>query len=138
MGVTIILLIVSCLLFFLAHIIDKKTYHDTLSMALLNAAVVLTIVTLAAALVLFGTFITAPKELLPYQAKSEMYQQAIDTISQETSPVDKSALYIEIINHNAKIIQEREKSDSFWIRGWHSKLWHEVPLVTLPGDISEN
>lgn len=138
MGVTIILLVVSCLLFFLAYIIDKKTYHCDLSMALLSAAVVLTIVTLAAALVLFGTFITAPKELLSYQAKSEMYQQAIDTISQETSPVDKSALYIEIINHNAKIIQERGKSDSFWITGWHSKLWHEVPLVTLPGDISES
>ena len=138
MGVTIILLIVSCLLFFLAYIIDKKTYHCDLAMALLSAAVVLTIVTLAAALVLFGTFITAPKELLSYQAKSEMYQQVINTISQETSPVDKGTLYIEIINHNAKIIQEREKSDSFWIRGWHSKLWHEVPLVTLPGDISES
>jgi len=138
MGVTIILLIVSCLLFFLAHIIDKKTYHCDLAIALLSAAAVLTVVTLAAALVIFGTFITAPKELLSYQAKSEMYQQAIDTISQETSPVDKSTLYIEIINHNAKIIQEREKSNSFWIRGWHSKLWHEVPLVTLPGDISES
>jgi hypothetical protein len=107
-------------------------------MALLSAAVVLTVVTLAAALVIFGTFITAPKELLSYQAKSEMYQQVINTISKETSPVDKSTLYIEIINHNAKIIQEREKSDSFWIRGWHSKLWYEVPLVALPGDISES
>ena len=138
MGVTIALLIFSGLLFFLAHIIDKKTYHCDIAMALLSAAVVLTIVTLAAALALLGTFITASKELPAYQAKSEMYQQAIDTVSQETSPVDKSTLYIEIINHNAKIIQEREKSDSFWIRGWHSKLWHEVPLVTLPGGISES
>lgn len=138
MGVTIILLILSCLLFFLSIFIDRKTYHDELSLGLFCAAIIFTIVTLAAALTLFATLITAPRELPSYQAKSEMYQQVIDTISQETSLVDKSALYIEIINHNAKIIQEREKSDSFWIRGWYSKLWHEVPLVTLPGDISES
>lgn len=138
MGITIIFLILSCLLFFLANLIDRKAYFDGLAMGLLCAAVVFTILTLAAASALFGTFITASKELPAYQAKSEMYQQAIDTISQETSPVDKSTLYIEIINHNAKIIQEREKSDSFWMRGFHSKLWHEVPLVTLPGDISES
>ena len=138
MGITIVLLILSCLLFFLAHIIDKKTYHDELSLGLFCVAVISTIVTIAAALAIVATVITASKELPAYQAKSEMYQQAIDTISQETSPVDKSTLYIEIINHNAKIIQEREKSNSFWIRGWHSKLWHEVPLVTLPGGISES
>lgn len=138
MGVTIILLILSCLLFFLSIFIDRKTYHDELSLGLFCAAIISTIVTIAAALAIFATVITAPKELLSYQAKSEMYQQVIDTISQETSPVDKGTLYIEIINHNAKIIQEREKSDSFWVRGWHSKLWHEVPLVTLPGDISES
>lgn len=138
MGVTILLLILSCLLFFLANLIDRKTYHDELSLGLFSAAIISTIVTIAAALVIFATVITAPKELLSYQAKSEMYQQVINTISQETSPVDKGTLYIEIINHNAKIIQEREKSDSFWIRGFHSKLWHEVPLVTLPGDISES
>lgn len=138
MGVTIILLILSCLLFFLSIFIDRKTYHDELSLGLFCAAIISTIVTIAAALAIFATVITAPKELLSYQAKSEMYQQVIDTISQETSSVDKGTLYIEIINHNAKIIQEREKSDSFWIRGWHSKLWYEVPLVTLPGDISES
>lgn len=138
MGVTIILLILSCLLFFLANLIGRKTYHDELSLGLFCAAVISTIVTIAAALALFATLIIAPRELPSYQAKSKMYQQAIDTISQETSPVDKSALYIEIINHNAKIIEERGKSDSFWVRGWHSKLWYEVPLVTLPGDISES
>ncbi len=138
MGVTIILLILSCLLFFLANLIGRNTYHDELSLGLFCAAVISTIVTIAAALAIFATVITAPKELLSYQANSEMQQQVINTLSQETSPVDKSALYIEIINHNAEIIQEREKSDSFWLRGWHSKLWHEVPLVTLPGDISES
>ena len=138
MGVTIILLILSCLLFFLAHIIDKKTYHGDLAAGLLCIAIVFAVLTLAASSALLATFITASKEFPAYKAKSEMYQQAIDTISQETSPVDKSTLYIEIINHNAKIIQEREKSNSFWIRGWHSKLWHEVPLVTLPGGISES
>ena len=138
MGVTIILLIFSGLLFFLANLIDRKTYYDELALGILCAAVISTIVTLAAALAIFATLIIAPRELPSYQAKSKMYQQTIDTISQETSPVDKSALYIEIINHNAKIIQEREKSDSFWIKGWHSKLWYEVPLVTLPGDISES
>lgn len=61
-------------------------------------------------------------------AKSEAYQEVIDTMPSDT---EKDYIYAEIIDWNTEIIGHQNIHKSFWLRYFTSPEWNNVPIVDL-------
>lgn len=128
MGIILILAVATVILILLAFLFCAKD-HDGLMLVsggLAGATGVICIILLIA---LIGTVIDAPLELPALQAQAAEYQALVDSHSEDT---DFDALYANIVIFNERVRENCNKSESFWLKGLHSPLWHEVPLVELP------
>lgn len=128
MGITLLFIIIAVLLFYLTKYADEyKWTHVALGIAGIATAV-------AAAIMLIALVVNisiSPHELSALQLQAEQYQYIVDHPS-TTPALDQNQLYREIVYFNAKIASHRSYSDSFWFRGWYSRLWYQVPLVEFP------
>lgn len=61
-------------------------------------------------------------------AKSEAYQEVIDTMPSDT---EKDYIYAKIIDWNIEIIEHQNIHKSFWLRYFTSPEWNNVPIVDL-------
>lgn len=128
MGIILILAVATVIFILLAFIFSNKD-HDGLTFvsgALAGLAGVVCFILLIA---LIGTAISAPKELPALQAQAAEYQALVDLHSEDT---DFDALYANIVCFNKMVREKCNKSESPWLTGLCSPLWHEVPLVELP------
>ena len=127
MGIILILAAVIVIFTILAFLLDSKC-HDGLAIISGGLAVATGMICLLLLIAVIGTAIGAPKELPALQAQAAEYQALVDSHSQDT---DFDALYANIVTFNERVRENRDKSESFWLKGLYSPIWHDVPTVNI-------
>ena len=128
MGIILILAAAIVMFILLACLFSNKG-HDGLEIISGSLAGITGVTCIILLIALIGTAIGAPKEIPALQAQAAEYQALVDSRSKDT---DFDALYANIVCFNERVRENCNRSESPWLKGLYSPLWHEVPTVTLP------